>query len=123
MSRHFFINASLAFSGVFIFRLVLGNQKDENLKKGAVVTEINLILKFEEFEKNPMGETQRIYTVLLDDDFEAMKPYFKAYIESLAGYKKNKYSVNEASLKKVHHEWKHFLDLYGYKIPDEIEIL
>jgi len=97
--------------------------RDYQKQKSLIPPENLIELRFEEFEKKPLVEIQRIYTDLLDDDFETVKPYFKAYLDSLEGYKKNKYSVSESSVNRVRIEWKQFLDLYGYDISDDVEII
>lgn len=93
-------------------------------RQKALIPKGNLIeLKFEIFEKNPVEEIKRIYSNLLQDDFEVAKPHFTEYFNSLSGYKKNKYSVSKSSIDKVRKEWKHFIELYGYGMPDDIEIV
>ena len=92
-------------------------------KQKALIPSENLIeLKFERFEKDPISEIQKIYNNLLEEDFEQVKLHFTEYFDSLKGYKKNKYSVSKSSLDKILLEWKYFMDLYQYNIPDDIDI-
>lgn len=79
-------------------------------------------LRFEDFEKNPLPELQRIYSGLLQEDFEAAKPYFSTYFETLKGYTKNKYRISESMVHTIEREWGQFMKLYGYSIPDDAEI-
>lgn len=80
-------------------------------------------LSFEDFEKDPVTEIKKIYSELLNDNFDKAKPYFTEYFDSLAGYKKNKYSVDETSINAIRKEWGYFMELYGYDIPDDIEVV
>ena len=105
-----------------IFDVYLKIMNDYQEQKALIPPENLIELKFEIFEKNPIAEIKRIYIGLLNDDFEAAKPYFTEYFDSLAGYKKNKYSVSESSLNKILKEWKYFLELYDYKVPEDIEV-
>ena len=80
-------------------------------------------LKFEEFEKNPVAKIKKIYSDLLKEDFEAEKSYFTDYFFSLNGYKKNKYLVHESTINAVRKEWGFFMDLYKYKIPNDVKVI
>jgi hypothetical protein len=79
-------------------------------------------LRFEEFEKNPEYELKKIYSELLNEDYNLVEPYLLKYLNSLTGYSKNKYSVPEDSLNKVVSEWGYFMKLYNYDIPDDLVV-
>jgi hypothetical protein len=79
-------------------------------------------LRFEQFESNPVAELKRIYSDLLREDFDAAEPYLLKYLDSLTGYSKNKYSVDESSLNNIVRYWGYFMDLYNYKVPDDVVV-
>jgi hypothetical protein len=79
-------------------------------------------LRFEEFEMNPVDELKKIYSGLLNEDYNLAEPYLVNYLNSLKGYSKNKYSVPGDSLNKIIREWGPFMKLYNYDIPDDIVI-
>jgi hypothetical protein len=81
-----------------------------------------LELRFEEFEKNPVDELKKIYSDLLNEDFNLAEPYLAKYMNSLTGYSKNRYSASGDSLNKVVSEWGHYMKLYNYDIPDDIVV-
>jgi len=99
-------------------RLMTDYQNQKNLIPPGNLME----LRFEDFEKDPVNELKRIYNVLLNEDFDAVKPFFTSYFESLSGYSKNIYEVNNDTMNLVLKEWAHFMDLYNYKMPMDIKI-
>jgi hypothetical protein len=46
---------------------------------------------FEDLEKDPIGQVRRIYAELGLPDFAAVEPALRAYVASLAGYRKNQH--------------------------------
>lgn len=112
-----------AFIDEMIFDVYKKLMHDYQDQKALIPPENLIELKFETFEKNPIEEIKRIYDDLLNDDFEAAKPYFTEYFDSLSGYKKNKYSVSKSSVNRIMKEWAYFMDLYDYKIPEDIEVV
>jgi hypothetical protein len=79
-------------------------------------------LRFEDFEKNPVPELQKIYSGLLKEDFEAVKPRFTSYFKSLEGYTKNRYRISVSRLQSIEREWGRYMKLYGYGIPDDADL-
>jgi omega-hydroxy-beta-dihydromenaquinone-9 sulfotransferase len=79
-------------------------------------------LRFEHFEMNPVEELKKIYSRLLNEDFNFAEPYLVKYLNSLKGYTKNKYSVPGESLNNVVRELGYFMKLYNYDIPEEIVV-
>jgi hypothetical protein len=79
-------------------------------------------LRFEDFEKDPLTETSRIYKYLLNEDFESVKPDISAYLETISKYRKNRYATSRSALDSVLKNWQIYMDLYKYSVPEDIEI-
>lgn len=74
-------------------------------------------IRFERFETEPLAELGRVYGQLGLGDFEAAKPAFAAYIESVKQYRKNVYPIDDASIARVRENWGRFIDRWGYQPP------
>lgn len=72
-------------------------------------------VKFEEFEKDAMGITERIYRELNIPGWDEAKPLIEKYVESKKGYKKNKYSYDPRTVQMVNEAWGPILDQWGYE--------
>ena len=68
---------------------------------------------FSELENNPLGAIAKIYNTLNIDGFEAAKPYFASYLDSVRGYKKNTYSLTPETIEKIRDRWQPFIDRWG----------
>lgn len=77
----------------------------------------NLIeVKFEDFETDAMGITQRIYDTLNLPGFKEAEPAIKAYLDKKKGYKKNQYQYDPRTVQLVEQNWKFALDQWGYTL-------
>ena len=81
-----------------------------------------LEMRFEEFEMSPADQLKKIYSGLLNEDFNLAEPYLMKYLNSQTGYIKNKYFVPAESLKKVAGDLDYYMKLYSYDIPDDIVV-
>ncbi len=72
-------------------------------------------VKFEEFEKDAMVITERIYRELNIPGWVEAKPLIEKYVESKKGYKKNKYSYDPRTVQMVNEAWGPILDQWGYE--------
>ena len=72
-------------------------------------------VKFEEFEKDAMGITERIYRELNIPGWEEAKPAIEKYVNSKKGYKKNKYKYEPRTIEMVNKWWGDILDKWGYE--------
>jgi len=78
-------------------------------------------IKYEDLEVNPLEELKRIYNELELPGFEKSKEDFKAYITaSQANYKKNKYMLNDETIKKVYQHWKFTIERWKYDVPEDL---
>jgi hypothetical protein len=56
---------------------------NDYLEQKSLIPPENLIeLQFEQFEKQPMAEIEKIYNQLWKEDFTGVKPYFSKYLET-----------------------------------------
>jgi omega-hydroxy-beta-dihydromenaquinone-9 sulfotransferase len=105
-----------------IFDIYLRIMNDYQAQKSLIPAENLVELKFEEFEKNPLPQLERIYTGLLREDFDTVKPIFSKYFDSLTGYAKNKYTMSKACMELIEKEWGQFMKLYNYGIPEDVTV-
>lgn len=82
-----------------------------------------LEIKFEDFEKEPLKYTQKIYRDLQLDDYEQAEPYFAAYLKEQKGYKKNIYQVPKSLIDKILLEWGDYMEKWDYGIPDDLDVV
>lgn len=72
-------------------------------------------IAFEDLERDPIGEIQKIYRTLNLPDFSTFQPALQKYVDSLAGYKKNTFAELDPSLKsRLRREWHKCFDEWGY---------
>jgi hypothetical protein len=83
----------------------------------ALIPEGNFVeVKYEELEKSPLDQMRRVYETLSLPGFTEAEPAFRAYIESITGYKKNVYKeVDDSIIRKVNQNWPFVFDEWGYK--------
>lgn len=74
-------------------------------------------LRFEEFETDPLGNLERIYTTLEIPGFEVAKPEFATYLGAVSGYQKNRYAFPQEAIDLVRERWQPFLKRWGYQPP------
>jgi hypothetical protein len=72
-------------------------------------------LPFEELERDPVGQTRRIYEALGLPGFGEILPRLEAYVSGLEGYRKNVYAGLPAALRhRIGREWHRSFDAWGY---------
>jgi omega-hydroxy-beta-dihydromenaquinone-9 sulfotransferase len=72
-------------------------------------------LAFADLERDPVGELQKLYEALNLPGFERFRPKLSAYVESLAGYRKNSFTPLEPALnRKVARAWERTFDEWHY---------
>jgi hypothetical protein len=70
---------------------------------------------FEELEEDPIGQLQRLYERLDLPDFASVEPVLRAYVCSLAGYKKNNFPELSADVHdRLAREWRDCFEKWGY---------
>ncbi len=82
--------------------------------KGAI-PEGNLIeVKFEDFEADALGMTERIYRTLSLPGWDESRQAIERYVGSKRGYKKNKYRYDDRTVELVQRHWRQAIDDWGY---------
>lgn len=81
-----------------------------------LIPEGNLIeIKFEDYETDPLAQTELIYKSLGLTGFEAARNDIEKYVSKKKGHKKTKYNFNERTIKLVEQRWGFALEQWGYK--------
>ncbi len=82
-----------------------------------LIPEGNLIeVKFEDFEADALGMTEKIYQTLGIPGWDEAKTAIAQYVESKKKYKKNKYQYAERTRRLVEENWGDVLKLWGYSL-------
>ena len=92
-------------------------------QKETVASDRLFELKFEDFEKDPIAHLNDIYTYFGFDDFKKQKPNFETYLNSLKGYKKNKYTIERSELERIERSWSFALEKWKYNLPERMEVI
>ena len=72
-------------------------------------------LGFEDLERDPMGQLERIYGELNIGGFAAAQPAIARYLESIAGYRKSRLPEFESALQsRIRGAWGTFFEAWGY---------
>jgi hypothetical protein len=105
-----------------IFDIYIRLMDDYQEQKSLIPPENLLELKYEDFELMPFEELRRIYSLLLREDFLPIEKHFSKYLESIKSYKKNTYTVDQATIDRIYKQWRKFIEFYKYDIPKEVII-
>lgn len=74
-------------------------------------------VRFEDLERDPVGQIRTIYDKLSFTRFEQFQPQLKSYVESLSGYRKNKHApLDGATRARVRKAWADNFDRWNYPI-------
>ena len=96
---------------------------DDYTEQKALIPKENLLeIKYEDFEQSPSRLIRRIYSDLLQEDFDKVEKHYQTYFESIKGYVKNKYEIEKATIEEIKKQTARYMDIYGYDIPEEIII-
>ncbi len=90
----------------------------------AFIEEKNLIrddriheVRFEDLERDPIGEMRRVYETLGLPEFGVVEPFMQSYVASLSGYKKNTYSPLAPELReRIAREWRRCFEEWDYPV-------
>lgn len=75
----------------------------------------NLVeVKYEELEAAPLDELRRIYERLGLPGFATAEPAFRRYLDSVRGFQKNSYRVDDSVIEQVNRHWQFALEMWGY---------
>ena len=77
----------------------------------------NLVeVTYEELERAPLRELRRIYERLGLPGFADAETMFRAYIESVRGYRRNEFTLDADIIAKVNEHWRFAFDEWGYEV-------
>jgi len=71
-------------------------------------------IRFEDLEKEPLAQIEKIYDQLQLPDLKISMPRFEKYIASLQGYKKNNYPPDPKAIELVESHWLPFIQRWNY---------
>jgi hypothetical protein len=72
-------------------------------------------VSFEDLEREPVGVVRSIYDALGLSGFEDLRPRLEGYLESIAGYRKNRHDeLPEPLRRRIAHDWGRSFDEWGY---------
>lgn len=71
-------------------------------------------IRFEDLEKEPLTQIEKIYDQLQLPDLKISMPRFEKYISSLQGYKKNNYPPEPKAIELVESHWLPFIQRWNY---------
>lgn len=72
-------------------------------------------LKFEDFEADPVGMTERIYRELGLEGWEQAKPAIVQYVGAKKGHKKRQYNYDPRTIELVESHWMKAIKRWGYE--------
>ena len=76
----------------------------------------NLVeIRFEDLEASPLDQLCFVYDALELPGYDAAKPDFRLYIDSVSDYKKNAYEMNDDIVANVNAHWKTAFSEWGYE--------
>ena len=85
------------------------------------IPEGNLVeVRFEDLERDPMGELERVYATLGLPGWERARHPIRAYLDTQAGYRKNRYRIDREMIDIVDREWGFAVREWGYEPPSAV---
>jgi hypothetical protein len=72
-------------------------------------------VRFEDLERDPIGQMRGVYEALELPDFSEVEPALGRYVGTLSGYRKNTYAeIPPATRERIAHEWRRCFEAWGY---------
>lgn len=78
-------------------------------------------LRYEDLERDPLGEIAQVYDTLDLPGFDRAERPVADYLESVRAYRKSRHEIDEASARAVERNWGRYLDLWNYSRPGRAE--
>src|SRR5262249_18802235 len=73
-------------------------------------------MRFEELEHEPIGQLRKMYSALELGDFGDLEPAVRTYLDSLAGYEKNRLPEIEPPWREqINERWRRCFEEWGYE--------
>lgn len=87
--------------------------EDRKLVPGGQLHEI----RFEDLERDPVGELNRAYEKLGLGDFGPLRRILEPQLPAIRSYRKNRFDENEGDMRAIYDRLKFAFDEYGYASP------
>lgn len=89
------------------------------LSDRSLVPEGNLAeVRYEDLERDPLGELERCYGELDLPDWPAARSRIEPYLQSLSGYRKNRFELDAAAIRRVEDRWGFAIEEWNYAPPE-----
>ena len=88
------------------------------MRDRAAIPEGNLVeLRFEDIEADALGSLERVYSELGLPNWERTRTQVADYLETLHGYRKNRYRIDGSTIDLVDRNWGFAVEEWGYQRP------
>lgn len=74
-------------------------------------------MRFDEFQADPLGQIRSCYDRLGLSGFDAAEPAFRAYLDQVSNYQKNRFDLTAQAAARVRERWHPFIEDWGYSAP------
>ena len=74
-------------------------------------------VRFEDLERDPLGELARLYAELDLPGWENAQPQIAAYLKTIADYRKNVFRIDPAIIERVDEKWRFAVEEWNYQPP------
>lgn len=74
-------------------------------------------VRYEDLERDPLGELERLYAELDLPDWRVCRPQVELYLRTLSRYRKNRFEMSQADIDRVTERWGFAVDAWGYEPP------
>ncbi len=89
------------------------------LEDRARIPDGNLIeVRFEDLERDPFAELERVYAALGLPAFEQVEPRLRRYLDGIRGYRKNSFELSDAERLRVERRWAFAFEALGYPVDE-----
>lgn len=72
------------------------------------------MVRFEDLERSPLDQLAAIYQTLDLAGYAATEPVFRRYLQSVSGYRKNEYRIDDRTIETVNDRWAFAFNWLGY---------
>ena len=74
-------------------------------------------VRYEDLERQPLAELERCYAELALPGWAQARGPIGAYLATLSGYRKNRFSLDRSVMDRIEREWRFALDVWDYGRP------
>ncbi len=74
-------------------------------------------VRYEDLDRDPLGELGRVYEELELPGWRVARERIEAYLETLSGYRKNRFTLPQATIDRISDEWGFAVDAWAYEPP------